>query len=113
MEKGSDRRRFGPVFGTLAILCLAAAGALSAGPSGTAALSPSKKPPRIIAPVEPGQSVPKDQPQPGRAPSGRTWWDVSLSVSVTGDYAVEGPSSPSSGTYVYRALWKGRLELDS
>lgn len=100
MEKGSGRRRFGPVYGTLAILCLAAAGI------------PSDKPPRTIVPTEPGQAVPKDPP-PGRVPSGRTWWDVSLAVSVKGEYTVDGPSSPSSGSYVYRALWAGRLELDS
>lgn len=113
MERGFASRRFGPVFGTLVILGLAAAGVSSPGAPGAAALSPSDRPLRIIVPVEPGQSVPKDQPPPGRFPSRKKWWDVSLVVSVKGEYAINGLPSPSSGSYTYRALWTGRLELDS
>ncbi len=113
MEKGFARRRFGPVFGTLVLLGLTAAGVSSAGAPGAAAPSLSDKPPRIIVPVEPGRSIPRGQPLPGRFAPGKTWWDVSLVVSVKGIYTVDGPSSPSSGSYVYRALWAGRLELDS
>lgn len=46
-------------------------------------------------------------------PPGRPWWDVSLTVSVHGAYVIRAPGPPVSGTYTYRARWKGRLELDS
>jgi hypothetical protein len=44
--------------------------------------------------------------------SGPSWWEVSLSVTVKGGYAIEGAGPPVSGEFTCRARWTGTLESD-
>jgi hypothetical protein len=48
-------------------------------------------------------------PRPSPGPS---WWEVSLSVTVKGSYAIEGGDAPLHGEFTCRARWAGTLELD-
>lgn len=90
MEKGSLRRLARPLCGGLVLLGLAAALAHPGGP-------------RRVRPQE----------RPGPPASATTWWEISLVVTVRGEYTVRGLEAPPSGTYACRARWIGRLELDS
>jgi len=87
MEIGFKRDRIGPLVGALVALAMI---------------------PAAILAGQTGGPAPRPFPRPGRP-----WWDVSLTVSVKGAYTVRTPGSPVTGTYAYRARWKGRLELDS
>jgi hypothetical protein len=42
-----------------------------------------------------------------------TWWEIRLTTTVKGGYVLKGGGTPVSGEYSCRALWEGRLELDS
>lgn len=45
-------------------------------------------------------------------PSGPSWWEVRLVVTVKGDYALRGAGPQVRGDFVCRARWEGRLEPD-
>jgi hypothetical protein len=47
---------------------------------------------------------------PGPAPA---WWEVRLTVSLKGEYAVKCEVGPVSGEYAGRIRWEGRLEPDA
>src|SRR5512135_1498480 len=102
MENSSIRRRARPLCGGLVLLGLAAT---LAHPGGSWRVRPQERPgPRF------GQT---DGPRPGPPASATTWWEISLVVTVRGEYTVRGLEAPPSGTYLCRARWTGRLELDS
>jgi hypothetical protein len=61
---------------------------------------------RLLTPAAPG-----DSPPGGRAAAGPSW-DVRMTVTARGDYAVTGDRTPVSGEFVVRASWEGRLEPD-
>ena len=51
--------------------------------------------------------------RPGESPSGGSAaWNVRLTITVKGTYAVQGAGEPISGEYAGRADWEGRLEPD-
>ena len=47
-----------------------------------------------------------------RPSSGPSWWEVSLSVTVKGDYVIEGVGTLLRGEFTCRARWAGTLESD-
>jgi hypothetical protein len=47
-----------------------------------------------------------------RQAPGPSWWEISLSVTVKGSYAIEGAEAPLRGEFTCRARWAGTLELD-
>jgi hypothetical protein len=53
-------------------------------------------------------AVPLSRPSPHP-----TWWEIRLTTTVKGGYVLKGGGTPVSGEYTCRALWEGRLELDS
>lgn len=112
MEKGFFRRDAWLLLGALGLLGLTGAAARSSEDPGAAALSRPDGPPRVIVPLEPAQSEQRTDPPRGQPSRQKGWWEVSLIVSVTGDYTVDGPSAPASGRYAFRGRWTGRLELD-
>jgi hypothetical protein len=102
MDKGFLRRLVRPLVGALGFACLAAIvavpGAHPACPR--FATTPFRS--------DQGDVLPRERPS-----SSPGWWDVSVSVSVKGEYTVRGAEGPIAGVFTYRARWTGRLELDS
>lgn len=47
--------------------------------------------------------------RPAARPS---WWQIRLTVTVSGGYALKGGGVPISGEYTCRAQWLGSLEVD-
>lgn len=112
MEKGFGRGRIGLLAGALVALAVISSAARAGGPARGPAEDRPGRTPRYILPVEAGRTgEPSLRQLP--PPPGGPWWDVSLVVSVKGAYTVRTPGSPVTGTYAYRARWKGRLELES
>jgi hypothetical protein len=101
MEKGSWRPRARPVAGAF---CLA-------GLTAAVLLAGRAQEPPLAAGFPWGAGG--GRPSLARpAPSG-PWWELGLVVSVKGEYAVRGGAATVTGTYLFRARWSGRLELDS
>lgn len=52
-------------------------------------------------------SLPSSRPAAGAA-----WWEIRLSVTVRGDYTVQGGGAPLTGRFACRARWEGTIERD-
>jgi len=50
-------------------------------------------------------SYSRTSPRPG-------WWEIRLSTTVKGGYALKGGGAPISGEYTCRARWEGSLEMN-
>ena len=50
---------------------------------------------------------------PARPGSHPSWWEIKLTVTVTGGYALKGAGAPISGEFACRARWEGSLEMDA
>jgi hypothetical protein len=47
-----------------------------------------------------------------RPADGAAWWEIRLSVTVEGDYTVNGGGAPLAGRFTCRARWEGTIERD-
>ena len=47
-----------------------------------------------------------------RPSSGPEWWEIRLTATVKGGYALKDGTPPVLGEYTCRARWEGRLEVD-
>lgn len=50
---------------------------------------------------------------PARPSARPSWWEVKLTVTVSGGYALKGAGAPLSGEFVCRARWEGSMESDA
>lgn len=65
----------------------------------------------LLAGLPLAPAAPVRQPAGDRAAAGPCW-DVRMTVTARGDYAVSGARRPVSGEFTCRASWEGRLEPD-
>jgi hypothetical protein len=45
-----------------------------------------------------------------RSSPGPAWWEIRLSVTVKGDYVIQGGEAPLHGEFTCRARWEGTIE---